>query len=179
MSKKEELEKLNKKIKNCIKCPLWKTANNSVPGEGRLSSKIMFIGEAPGSQEDLTGKPFVGRAGKLLNQLLESQKIKRENVFITSIIKHRPPKNRQPKKKELAVCKIWWQKQIEIINPELIVLLGRVATIAVLGESTWRNRGGILKKNNKKYFITYHPAAGLRFPRIKKTLEKDFKKIKI
>ncbi len=138
----------------------------------------MFIGEAPGRQEDLTGRPFIGRAGELLNRLLKIAQIKRENVFITSVIKHRPPKNRQPQKPEIKACKIWWQKQIEILKPKLIILLGRVASDTVLGKDFWKERGRLYQKEGERYFITYHPAAGLRFPKIKKILEKDFKRLK-
>jgi uracil-DNA glycosylase family 4 len=177
MNKKEKLEKLNKKIKECKRCPLWQATNNSVPGEGSICSKIMFIGEAPGHQEDLTGRPFIGRAGELLSRLLKITKIKRENVFITSVIKHRPPKNRQPKKPEIKACKIWWRKQIEILKPKLIILLGRVASDTVLGKDFWKERGRLFQREDEQYFITYHPAAGIRFPKIKKILEKDFAKI--
>lgn len=177
MNKREKLEKLNREIKKCKRCPLWKAANNAVPGEGPIYSKIMFIGEAPGRQEDLTGRPFIGRAGGLLDRLLKIAQIKRENVFITSVIKHRPPKNRQPKKPEIKACRIWWQKQIEILKPKLIILLGRVALDTVLGKDFWKERGKLYQKESGQYFITYHPAAGLRFPRIKKILEKDFIKI--
>jgi len=178
MNKKEKLEKLNKKIKECKRCPLWQAANNAVPGEGPICSRIMFIGEAPGRQEDLTGRPFIGRAGELLSRLLETAQIKREEVFITSVIKHRPPKNRQPKKPEIKACKTWWQKQIEILKPKLIILLGRVALDTVLGKDFWKKRGRMYQNEGERYFITYHPAAGLRFPRIKKILEKDFKRLK-
>jgi len=173
-----KLEKINQQIKKCKRCSLWQAANNVVPGEGSIYSKIMFIGEAPGRQEDLTGRPFIGRAGELLNRLLKIAQIKRENVFITSVIKHRPPKNRQPQKPEIKACKIWWQKQIEILKPKLIILLGRVASDTVLGKDFWKERGRLYQKEGERYFIVYHPAAGLRFPKIKKILEKDFKRLK-
>lgn len=174
-----QLEKLNQKITNCKKCSLWKTAQNAVPGEGPANAKIMFIGEAPGQKEDLIGKPFVGRAGKLLTQLLEKNRLERKKFFITSVLKHRPPKNRQPKKSELKSCKDWWQKQITIIKPRLIVLLGKVAFDTVIGEGQFSDsRGKLLTKNGKLYFPVYHPAAGLRFPKIRKVLENDFQKLK-
>ena len=177
--KKEVLRKIAKQIKKCKQCPLWKRAKNEVFGEGSANAKIMFIGEAPGREEDKTGRPFCGRAGKLLDKLLKGNKIKREEVFITSVIKHRPPKNRLPKKTELKACKFWWQRQIEIINPKKIVLLGKIAFDTVVAVGNLKDcRGRWLKIDNRFYFPTYHPAAGLRFPKIKKILEKDFKKIK-
>ncbi len=179
MNKKVKLENLNRKIRQCKKCSLWKTAKNAVPGEGLANAKIIFIGEAPGRQEDLIGRPFVGRAGKLLNQLLNTANIKRENVFITSVIKCRPPKNRKPKPNELKNCHMWWQKQIEIINPKKIIILGKAAFDEVISLGELKDcRGRWLKIKNRLYFPTYHPAAGLRFPKIKKILEKDFKKLK-
>lgn len=177
--KKKELEKLNQKIRECSMCSLWKTAKNAVPGEGSINSKIMFIGEAPGRQEDITGKPFIGRAGKLLSQLLEKAGIKREKVFITSIIKHRPPKNRKPRKKELKKCRFWWQKQIEILNPKKIIILGKTAFDEIVGLGEFKDcRGRWLKINNRFYLPLYHPAAALRSPKkARKILEKDFKSI--
>jgi uracil-DNA glycosylase len=173
----ETIEKLAKQIRVCRKCGLWKAAKNAVPGEGGIGSRLIFIGEAPGRNEDLTGRPFIGRAGKLLAQLLEGAGIKRENVFITSVVKHRPPKNRKPKSKEISACKIWLRRQIEILKPKLIVLLGRVASDTIAGKDFWVKRGKFCRKEKQNYFIVYHPAAGLRFPRFKKILGKDFKKL--
>jgi len=179
MNKKTVIKKLNDQIRNCRKCPLWRTRNNVVPGEGAVDAKIMFIGEAPGKEEDKTGRPFCGRAGKLLSELLKKNKINREEVFITSVIKCRPPKNRQPETNELKACQDWWEKQIEIINPKKIVILGRVAFNITINLKELKNfRGKWLKINSRFYFPTYHPAAGLRFPKIKTILKKDFRKIK-
>lgn len=185
MSKKEELEKLNKKIQSCKKCDLWKMRNNTVPGEGVAFAKVMFLGEAPGREEDLRGLPFVGPAGKFLDELLKIAKIDRKKVYITSVLK----RNRPPRKLELDACKPWWQKQIEIIGPKLIVLLGKVAFDTII--KTYRGRASgnlefgkfrgkflILShpSGKQKFFITYHPAAGMRFPKIKKVLIRDFTK---
>ena len=179
LSKEKELEKLNKQIKSCRKCSLWKTRKNTVQGEGPATAKIIFIGEAPGREEDRTGRPFCGRAGKLLDKLLKENKINREKVYITSVVKCRPPRNRKPKSIELKNCRPFWQKQIEIINPQKIVILGKTAFDEVIGLGELKNcRGKWLKIKNRLYFSTYHPAAGLRFPKIKKILEKDFKKLK-
>jgi len=204
MNKKAELEKLNQKIRNCKKCPLWRTRKNTVPGEGQIDAKIMVIGQAPGVEEDKVGKPFVGRAGIFLDKLLEIAEIKREKIFITSPLKCFPPKNRKPKKEEIRACLPYLKKQIEILNfpargearpmgRQKFILLGEVAFSIFFPKKTTTRpppsqpsagpllkdfRGKWLEKNGKFYFPTYHPAAGLRFPKIRKILEKDFKKIK-
>ncbi|MDO8663576.1 MAG: uracil-DNA glycosylase [Candidatus Wildermuthbacteria bacterium] len=175
----DKLARLHQEIRHCQRCLLWKTAKNAVPGEGPANANVVFVGEAPGRHEDLTGRPFIGRAGKLLTQLLDGIGVKREAVFITSAVKHRPPKNRKPNPKEIGACKTWWQKQAEMINPELIVLLGRTASDSALGKDFWEKRGKVFREAGQDYFITYHPAAGLRSPvKIKSILEKDFKKLK-
>ena len=182
LKKEKELEKLHQEIKNCKKCPLWKLRKNAVPGEGPVNSKIMIIGQAPGVDEDRTGRPFVGRAGKFLNKLLKIAEIKREKVFITSPLKclPQPPINRKPKKEEIKACFPWLKKQIEIINPKIFILLGEVAFSIFFPKEKLSNfRGKLIKKGNRKFFITYHPAAGLRFPKIRQILEKDFGKLKI
>jgi len=194
MNKKAELEKLNREIRKCKKCPLWKTRNNVVPGEGPVDAKIIICGQSPGAQEDKTGRPFVGPAGKFLNHLLKLASINREKVFITSPLKclPRPPINRKPKREETGACLPYLEKQIEIINPKYFILLGEVAfsvffpkdynpltTLPPKGQAPKLQnfRGKWIKKNNKEFFITYHPAAGLRFPKIRKVLEKDFKNL--
>lgn len=167
------------KIGKCRKCPLYKTANHAVPGEGDPKAKIMFIGEAPGRNEDETGRPFVGRAGKLLDELLESINIKRQSVFITSIIKHRPPKNRPPKYAEIKECTHWLDLQINTIKPELIVTLGRFAMEYFLPEEQISLiHGKIVEKGYLHLFPVYHPAAGLRSTKNKRRLFEDFKKLK-
>jgi len=178
MPKKEKLGNLNQKIRNCKKCSLWKNRKNTVPGEGPTRAKIMIIGQAPGAEEDKSGRPFVGRAGQSLNQLFKIAKIKREKVFITSPIKCFPPKNRKPTKKEIKSCSPYLKKQIEIINPLKFLLLGEVAFSAFFPKKKLKDfKGKWVEKGDKKYFITYHPAAGLRFPKIRKILGKDFLKI--
>jgi DNA polymerase len=180
MNKKREIEKLNQEIKSCRKCPLWKSRKNTVPGEGPVNAKVMCLGVAPGVEEDKSGKPFIGRAGKFLNQLLKIAKIKREKIFITSILKclPQPPINRKPKKEEIEACLPWLKKQIEIIDPKYFVLLGEVAFSVFFPKEKLNNfRGKWIERDGKFYFPTYHPAAGLRFPKIKKILERDFKKL--
>jgi len=181
MNRGKELEKLNQEIRNCKKCPLWKSREKAVPGEGPVDAKIMIIGQSPGVEEDKTGKPFVGRAGRFLNELLKIAKINREKIFITSILKclPQPPINRKPKKEEIEACLPYLKKQVEIIKPKRFILLGEVAFSIFLPKKKLKDfRGKWLEKNGKFYFPTYHPAAGLRFPKIKKILEKDFTEIK-
>jgi DNA polymerase len=176
----KEIEKLNRKIRNCKKCSLWKLRKNTVPGEGPVNAKIMICGQSPGVEEDKIGKPFIGRAGKFLNKLLKIAKIERKEVFITSPLKclPQPPINRKPKKEEVEACLPWLKKQIEIINPQKFILLGEVAFSVFFPREKLKDfRGKWIKKDGKFYFPTYHPAAGLRFPKIRKILEKDFKKI--
>lgn len=178
MEKEKQLRKTYEEIRKCKRCSLWKTRKNAVPGEGPVNARIMITGQAPGAKEDKTGKPFVGRAGQFLNQLLAIAKIRREKVFITSPIKCFPPKNRKPTKKEIEACLPYLKKQIEIINSPKFILLGGVAFSVFFPNKKLKDfRGKWTEKGNKKYFITYHPAAGLRFPRIRKILEKDFKNL--
>lgn len=184
MNKRVLLESLQFRIENCHRCPLFKTALHAVPGEGDPKAKIVFIGEAPGRYEDETGRPFVGRAGKLLDKLLESINLKRESVFITSVVKHRPPKNRQPKTPEIRACKFWLKEQLSIINPKLIVTLGRFGLEYFAPyEKISKVHGTMIKTlvNGGKFriFPLYHPAAGLRSTRNKKTLFEDFRKLKV
>ena len=175
MNKERELEKLHQEITNCKKCPLWKTRKNAVPGEGPANAKIILLGQAPGAMENLKGVPFCGRAGKFLDYLLKIARIDRKKIFITSPIKCFPPKNRKPKKEEIEACLPYLKKQIEIIDPKYFILLGEVAfSVFFPKEKLSDFRGKWIEKNGKFYFPTYHPAAGLRFPKIKEVLEKDF-----
>ena len=179
MTKREAIAKLNRKIQVCKQCRLSKYRTKAVPGEGSVAAKIMFIGEAPGRREDELGRPFVGMAGKFLNKLLSEINLKRQHVYITSVIKCRPPRNRNPYVDEIAACQNWWIKQIEIIKPKKIVLLGVCAFKTVLGAGKLKDlRGKWIVKNHIKYLPTYHPAAGMRFSRIRKKMKKDFRKIK-
>lgn len=172
----DQLENLYKEIKNCKKCRLWKTRKNAVPGEGNSNAEIMIIGQAPGKEEDKSGKPFIGRAGKLLDDAFLKLNKKREDFFITSILKCFPPANRKPKQDEIKACLPYTLKQIEIIKPKAILLLGEIATNALLGISFKEAKGKFIEKNGIKYFTTYHPAAVLRFPKIKEKFFKDLEK---
>lgn len=171
------LEQIAKEIKNCKECRRGKLGL-SVPGEGNPKAKIMFIGEAPGRQEALTGRPFVGRAGKLLAKLFSSIGIKRENIFITSPIKYYPRK-RKPTPGEIVHGKIHLIEQLKAINPKLVVLMGKVAHQSLVGDKKlFETHGKTLQGDEKIYFSTFHPAAALRFPKIAKLVSKDFKKLK-
>jgi len=153
---------------------------NTVPGEGPANAKIMVIGMAPGVQEDKIGKPFVGRAGKFLNELFKIAKIERGKIFITSPLKclPQPPPNRKPTKEEIKACLPYLKKQIEIINPQKFILLGEVAFLVFFPDEKLKDfRGKFIKKGGKKYFISYHPATGIRFQKFRKILEKDFRKL--
>lgn len=177
-NKKEALDNLEKIIKNCKKCSLCETAKNAVPGEGNFESEIVFIGEAPGAKEDETGSPFVGRAGKLLEALLEKIKLKRSDVWIGNVIKHRPPNNRDPLPIEIAACEGYLTKQLDIINPNLVVTLGRFAMNYFYKDGKITHDHGQLIKTSKCYiYPLYHPAAALRNTTFAKTLVQDFIKI--
>jgi len=178
MSKKEDLEKIAEEIKNCEECKRSKFGL-PVPGEGSPNAKIMFLGEAPGINESKIGKPFVGKSGKFLNKLLESIGIKREEVFITSPVKYYPGK-RAPTNEEISHGMVHTWKQIEIINPKIIVLLGNVAIKGTLGKNYKISEihGKPIKKDGRIYFPTFHPSAARRFPKIRKLVEEDFKKLK-
>lgn len=174
-----ELERLHEKIRVCRKCELWKTRIKVVPGEGSDKAEIMFVGEAPGRMEDLQGRPFVGRAGKLLDELLSSIGIERKDVFITSPLKCRPPENRMPKQREIKACFPYLKKQIGFINPKIIVLLGNVALKTLLDKSgITKIHGKAIRHDDVVYFPTFHPAAGLRSVKKKSSLQQDFKKLK-
>jgi len=181
---KNKTKSLEEKIEKCHQCPLWKKRTNSVPGEGNPKTRIIFIGEAPGKIEDLTGHPFVGQAGKLLNKLLKLADLKRNKTWIGSVIKCRPPKNRPPKPQELKACKKWINKQIKTIKPKIIVSLGSFALHHFLPKSVKITQiHGQPKKiifAGRKIILLpmFHPAAGLRSARTKKNLEEDFHKIK-
>lgn len=179
MDKEKEIQRLNKKISVCRRCELHKYRIKAVPGEGNINAKIMFIGQAPGKTENKTGRPFVGRAGKLLDKLLDFNNIKRKDIFITSVVRCFPPKNRVPKPKEIKTCvNLYLKKYIELIDPQFIILLGSVALKTMLNESRIERVHGKIIKRDRIYIPTYHPAAALRFPKIKAKIEKDFKKIK-
>ena len=174
------LEELNSIIHECQNCALGKTRNKFVFGVGNPNSIAMLIGEAPGADEDVQGEPFVGRAGKLLNDILKALNLKREDVYIANILKCRPPNNRDPLPSEEETCKPYLIKQIELIKPKIILCLGRVAANALLGKklSLTDLRENIYDLEGIKVFATYHPAALLRNPNWKRGCWEDFQKFK-
>ena len=177
----KEIIDLDEEIRKCTKCRLYKSRTNAVPGEGPYDAKILFLGQAPGKIEDELGRPFVGRSGKLLDEILETIKIERNLVFITSCLKCFPPKNRSPKSDELKTCKPYLLKQIELIRPKIIITLGNYALQTLLGKKLTVSKihGKPQEFNSIKIFPTYHPAAAIRFPKIKPIMKDDFKKLEI
>ena len=173
------LETLASKIQVCTLCSLSKSRTLAVPGEGPLNAKLMFIGEGPGAEEDIQGKPFVGSSGKFLDKLLGTINIKREDVFISNIVKCRPPNNRAPSRDECNACLPYLKAQIFAIKPHLICTLGKTALESLTGESSIsRVHGRFLKNDNIQFFPLYHPAAALHNPTLKSTLESDMYKLK-
>lgn len=174
-SKTEIYKQISDEIIKCRACRLCEEAKNAVVGEGSLDAKIIFIGEAPGKNEDEEARPFVGRAGKLLNSLLNEIGIDRGDVWIGNIIKHRPPKNRDPLSDEILACKDFLTRQIEVINPQIIVTLGRFSfNYFVPDGKISSERGKLVDMGRFKVFPVYHPAAALRNKNFLNTLKSDF-----
>ncbi len=170
----DSLEKIASEVIGCPLCKLSRSRRNAVPGDGQLSSKIMFIGEAPGKNEDEQGKPFVGAAGMILNQALEKAGIKRAEVFITNVVKCRPPNNRLPENDERSICRQYLDRQISLIAPKIICILGSTAYSSILGgKSIIKNRGKIMERNGQKYFLTIHPAAAIYNKNLRSVLNND------
>lgn len=169
---------ISDEVIHCTRCQLCHTRKNAVPGEGSASAKIMFVGEAPGRFEDIQGKPFVGRAGMILEAALSKANISRSHVFITNIVKCRPPGNRRPKRDEIAKCRDYLNKQISIINPIIVCILGATAYSSLLGgKEITSNRGKLLNINGINYFLTIHPAATLYRRSLLQVLGEDLLKL--
>lgn len=173
------LEDLKEKIKDCQRCGLAAYRQNIVFGEGDFKARLMLIGEGPGADEDRLGRPFVGAAGQLLDKILAAINTRREEVYIANIVKCRPPGNRVPVKQEADACLPWLRRQIEIINPGIIVLLGATALQFLTGSKVGitKMRGKWLTWEGIKVMPTYHPAALLRDPSKKRPLWEDFQKV--
>lgn len=176
--KKEDLENIKAAAEKCKKCKLCEGRTRLVPGDGSFEAKIMLIGEAPGKNEDLQGRPFVGAAGRILAELLASIDLGREDVYITNVVKCRPPMNRDPLPEEIACCAEYLEKEVEIIRPELIVLLGRHAMERFLpGLKISVDHGKPKRRGGQIYFPVYHPAAAIYQRSLLETVRKDFRKI--
>lgn len=168
------LAQISESILRCGGCQLSLSRKNAVPGEGP-PSWIMFVGEAPGSQEDREGRPFVGSAGRSLDDLLSIAGIRRESVFITNVVKCRPPSNRMPKTNEISACRTHLKAQLDVIRPRLVCTLGGVALRSILGMgSVMQARGKPVLRNGILYLPMIHPAASLYDPKLKDVLGKDF-----
>jgi len=174
----EQLAELNRQIESCQRCALGQMRTRAVPGTGPAEAQIMFIGEAPGFHEDRQGLPFVGAAGKFLDELLASIELNRDRVFIGNVIKCRPPGNRDPKPEEIAACRPYLDKQIELVRPRIIVTLGRFSMARYFpGASITRIHGQPKRSGGVIYFPMFHPAAALHQPRWRPLLEEDIRKV--
>ncbi len=172
------LNELYQCIRSCHKCEISKARTNAVPGEGAENAEVMFIGEAPGWHEDKQGRPFVGSAGQFLDQLLKSIGLNREQVYITNVIKTRPPDNRDPLPQEIANCRPYLDRQLEIIKPKMIVTLGRYSMgLFMPGKTISQIHGSAIKKDGILYFPMYHPAAALHQGNLRGVIQSDMLKI--
>lgn len=172
------LETIRENVINCTKCDLCNTRTNSVPGKGNFQSNVIFVGEAPGRNEDKNGEPFVGVAGKKLSAALEEAGVSRDDVYITNIVKCRPPNNRVPNSIERETCKEYIKQEISIIKPKIICILGNTAFNSMLGGSEiTKFRGKIVRKDNQLYFLTVHPAATIYNQELITVLNNDIKKL--
>jgi uracil-DNA glycosylase family 4 len=178
--KSKRLEELAARIRVCPLCPLCESRTNAVPGDGKLSAQVMIIGEAPGKDEDETGLPFVGAAGRFLDHVFEGTGLDRGDFFITNTVKCRPPKNRTPKKSEVDVCTSnYLFEQIESLNPKLIMLLGGVAAKAVLGvKSVAEVRGQVIERDGRRFLVGYHPAVRFYREDLGEKVKEDFALLK-
>lgn len=186
MNKVRELQKIAGEIERCSVCKQNKSGK-AVPGEGNPNAKVVFVGEAPGRMESLTGRPFVGRSGRYLRSLIQKIGLKEDEVFITSPVKYLPagrqglPDRGTPSLSDIEHGRIHLLQQLKIIQPKIIVLMGVVACYGVLHEKipTVKMHGTILLRYSPIYFITLHPSAAMRFPKVRKLFEEDFKKLKL
>ncbi|HSW88334.1 MAG TPA: uracil-DNA glycosylase [Candidatus Saccharimonadales bacterium] len=177
--KQKVLDAIAKEVEHCAICKVGKNGK-AVPCEGNPDANIVFVGEAPGKQEALTGRPFIGRSGKLLRKLIQDAGLQTEDIFITSPVKYLPDRG-TPTKADITHGMIHTQKQLDIINPKIIVLLGSSAAQGVLGEKIpiMKKHGEVIEKHGKKYIVMFHPSAALRFLKIREKLNKDFEKLKL
>ena len=174
----DSLEEIARLVSRCADCDLHLGRTNAVPGEGAADAELMFIGEGPGSQEDLQGRPFVGPAGRFLDELLASIGLRRDRVFIANMVKCRPPQNRDPLPAEIGACSKYLNRQIELINPRLIVTLGRFSLARFFpGESISRARGRLRERDGRRIYPVMHPAAALYRQEMRSAIVADFQRI--
>lgn len=176
----KKLAELAARIRVCTLCPLYASRTLAVPGKGPINARVMIIGEGPGKEEDKTGEPFVGAAGRYLDHVLEGTGIDRSAFFITNIVKCRPPKNRPPKKPEVETCTSnYLAHQIEWVNPKLIMLLGAVAVKKMLGAASVEEvRNGVREVDGRKYLVSYHPAVRFYREDLAQKVKEDFARLK-
>lgn len=175
---KKDFEELIEQVKKCKNCELYKTRTNAVPGKGNFTADVVFVGEAPGRNEDLKGEPFVGIAGKKLSIALEEAGVSRDDVYITNTVKCRPPNNRVPNKNEKEECQMYIQKELQLIKPKIICVLGNTALGSVLNlTEISKYRGKTVKKGKQFYFVTIHPAAVIYNPGLIEVFKGDIKKL--
>lgn len=178
MSQKENLRDIETRVRVCTGCPLHQTRKHAVPGEGPFDAEIMFIGEAPGFHENEQGRPFVGAAGSFLDSMLASIEMDRSNVYITNIIKCRPPRNRDPEPREMQACNGFLEEQISTINPKVIITLGRFSMARYFPDARISRIHGQAQRIHGRLIIPmYHPAAALHQPSLRKVVEEDFRQI--
>ena len=172
------LRQIAEEVQNCKRCPLSYSRKNSVPGEGPANSEILFIGEGPGFYENEQGRPFVGQAGKYLEELLHKIGLNRTEVYITNVVKCRPPANRDPQDEELNACRDFLERQIQVIQPRIIVTLGRFSMARYFKDAKISLvHGNAIWVKGQMIIPMYHPAAGLHQPTLKASIEKDFLKV--
>jgi uracil-DNA glycosylase family 4 len=174
----DSLELIAKQVSGCTKCKLHETRKKAVPGEGPANAKVMFVGEGPGFHENEQGRPFVGAAGKFLGDLLAGIGMKREEVFITNVVKCRPPQNRDPELDELKACNDYLERQIDLINPKVIVTLGRFSMQKFFPDAKISAIHGQARTFGSRLVVAmFHPAAALHQPQYRSLIENDFKKL--
>lgn len=181
VERQNRMHDLDEGIRVCVKCPLHKSRTHAVPGEGPVPADVFVIGEAPGAKEDQQGRPFVGPSGMLLVRLLEAAGLDRQDVYITSCVKCRPPNNRKPQARELNTCQAnWLNLQLDLVNPRIVVLLGKVAIAQVLQEAGGLKElhGQVVQRDSRHYLLTYHPAAAFRVPETRTSMNEDMAKLK-
>lgn len=175
----DTLESISKRVVKCVLCDLSKSRLNAVPGNGNSNTKVVFVGEAPGKNEDEKGVPFVGSAGKVLDKALEEAGFDRQEVYITNVVKCRPPNNRVPNELEINTCTSAYLKvELQTISPKIVCILGATALKSLLGlEHMTSCRGKIILRHPFRYFVTYHPAATIYNNKLKETFYSDIQKL--